>query len=789
MLARLLRDLFGRPVPRTRPSLVPENLPPMRGRVEIVRDCRGLPHVYAGEQRDLHAALGFLQAADRFLLLDVLRHLGAGRLCELVGNLAAPAGQELFTGRRVADLDAFVCPLGFEAASEEGWSQLGERGRSLLDAFAQGVNAALRAMRGVYPAEYLVLGRPRPWRPPDSLLAFRTSAFVVTLINLDNEITFDAVRARVGDELARDLYPDAPWDAAPTSYEVLGTPPPQVPVRLPAGGSNNWAVAAWRSASGAPVLANDPHVPLVPLPSYWYHAHLECPDLRVQGGVFPGCPVFGFGHNGHLAWGCTTGFRDAWDLYRVERLPGDPTRYRTPDGSGEIQRHRVNRRARLGRSVVIEWESCGHGILYPDWRHHDGRELALRHVPADLARGFEGYLSIAEAKTVEAHRRGLELLNQGPFDFNHVYAHKDGHIGWEFFGRLPRRRRDGLFVRDAHDPEAQWQGFVPFEEMPKILNPDSGFVASANSVVDPGDSSAIATLAHFEPRYRQQRIESFLADRGPHSCETFAELQADVGCDYAGPLRDALVGLLAPLESDRSPTGDALRLLVAWKGDFPVDSVGAPLFFFTQQALARRCFKALLGRDVGGRFANGRRALPRLHRLLLDEADPLRRQLEAATARSLSEHACDAFRAAVERVVRICGPSQQGWHWGRIQRARLGNLMAEIPRLGKRFLALDAPFPGDDYTVSPARSLDEGRRLRAFVGASSRFICDLARPDEALFAHSGGPSGEAGSAFYANLSPAWQRFEYFRSALWQPHEVPDPVERIVVDARPGPLSQ
>jgi penicillin amidase len=781
MLARTLRSAFGRATAKTRPALSAANLPHPRGRLEIVRDRRGIPHVYAEVEEDLFSALGWLQAADRFVLLDLVRHLGAGRLCALVGNLAVPRRQELFGGRRVADLDAFVRPLGFEREAARDAARLAAPARAALEAFAEGANAALAATRGVYASEYLLLGRVRPWSVEDCLLVQRASGFVVSVVNLENELCFDAVRAQVGDDVARRLYPDAPWDGVPTTYAAPGTPPPEPAFHLPAAGSNNWAIAGSRSASGAPILANDPHVPLLPLPTYWYHAHLEGPRYRVQGGVFPGCPIFGFGHNGFMAWGCTTGFRDAWDLVRIHRLQDDPSRYHTPDGSASIGRHRETLPARFGRKVELEWESCEHGVVYPGWRHHDGVDLALRLVPADLAAYVEGYLDLPAAETVEAHRDALARMNEGPFDFNHVYAHREGTIAWELFGRLPRRPRDGLFARDAHDPDAQWEGFVPFADMPKRIDPACGFVASANSVVDPEDFERIASLAHFEPRIRQQRIEAFLGASSDHDAESFGALQADTGSDYGAPLRDALLPRLRRFASDPAAIGEAYRLLAAWDGNFPADAGAPALFSLAQKELATRCFEPLLGRATGRRFANGRRGQPRLYRLLLDPADPLREDVERACGRPLDDLACEAFEAAVGRVRCICGDDPASWRWGRIQRARLGTILAEIPGLGGRFLALDAPFPGEEYTVSPSRPLDEGQRLRAFIGASSRFVCDLGSPDEAWFAHTAGPSGDAGSSYYASCSEAWLRFEYFRCALWPASEVPDPAERLVLE--------
>jgi penicillin amidase len=785
MAARLLATVAGRRFAGSRPALTAANLPVPRGRLEIVRDAHGIAHVQAEHEPDLYAALGFLQAADRFLQLDLLRHLGAGRLCEWVGDWRAPArAGELFSGRRVADLDGFVRPLDFEAASHRDLEKMPARARACVEAFAEGVNAGLRATDGLYPAEYLVLGRVRPWHPADCLLAARASGFTVTIINLDNELTFDAVRGHAGDALARRIFPEAPWEHRPRIDRHGEGSLPEPPVHLPSAGSNNWAVSGERTASGAPLVANDPHVPLVPLPTYWYPVHLEGPDYRVQGGCFPGYPAFGFGHNGYLAWGCTTGFRDAWDLVRVHRQPGNRTHYRTPDGTGAIDTHRERRRARFGRHVELAWESCRHGILYPGWTHDDGADLAVRYVTSDAGRYLAGYLDLAAARTVEEHRAALAEIHEGPFDFNHVWGHRDGAFGWQLFGRVPRRPRDGLFVRDAHDPDARWEGFVPFDEMPQCTCPAQGYVATANSYTDATLCERVATRVHFEPRHRQDRISEWIEDTPDHRAADSMALQADVVATYAPPLRDALLALLGDPTLASSREAHARALLAAWGGGFEVDSAAAAIFFFMRRALAERVFGALLGPRVGARVANGRRGLPRLERLLRDPSDPLREDL-AAAGRPLAALAAESLAAALDRVERHCGSDPTAWRWGTIQRARLGTLLAELPLIGPRLLALDVPFPGDDYTVNPARSLDEGVRLRAFVAASSRFVCDLGRPDEAWFAHSSGPCGDPGSLWHANLSGSWARFEHFRSRLGPVARVPDAVEQVVVPGGAG----
>lgn len=173
-----------------------------------------------------------------------------------------------------------------------------------------------------------------------------------------------------------------------------------------------------------------------------------------------------------------------------------------------------------------------------------------------------------------------------------------------------------------------------------------------------------------------------------------------------------------------------------------------------------------------------------MQRALIDENDPLRTALLQA-GRPLPQLVATAFATAVRHLRRIAGRAPERWRWGRIQRIRLGIVLGEIPLIGRGFRALDVPFPGDHYTVSPSIPLPTAtKRLRAFAGATSRFICDLARPEEALFAHSSGPSGDVGSSYFASLSRDWSHFRYFRSALWAPEEVPDVVERLVIEPPP-----
>ena len=467
-LAMLARTLAGMARPAVAAHLSgadAAHLPPMRGRVEVLRDANAVVHIYAEHERDLYAALGYAQGADRFVLLDVIRHFGAGRLCELIGNFTAPKSNEMFPGKSVADIDAFVRPLEFEAQSARDFDRMSRpRAATASKRSPTGVNAALRAMHGTLSRRSICcLGPVRPWRPSDALLAAQTCAFTVALSPLDVELTFDAIRGHLRDDGGEALLPGSAVGGR--ADELCGrgragarAADPSVRRRQQQLGGERGALGIGgadrrqRSARAVPAAADVlvPRPSRVPALSRARRLDARLSDLRLRPQRRP-------------------------RLGRDHRLPRrlGPVSRASPAGRSVALPHRRRQRrdhqasreriaCASGASAPLEWERCEHGIIYPGWKHHDGVDLAVRYVGSDLARYFEGYLALAEATTVDEHQRALALINEGPFDFNHVYGHKDGHIAWEPFGRLPRRRADGLFVRDAHDPAAQWDGFLPF---------------------------------------------------------------------------------------------------------------------------------------------------------------------------------------------------------------------------------------------------------------------------------------------------------------------------------------
>lgn len=653
-LGRWINLMLGGRSGRFRPGFDATRLTHLDGRLEVARDNNGVAHLYANEEADLYIALGYLQATERGFHLDFLRHLARGtlsewRLGDRMMGVHFPEVLGLLPGLSLADIDQFVRPLGFVEEARRDLAKMDARAQGCLAGFAQGVNDAWRA--GDCCPEQLLLAPVAPWLPEDCLLAARAYAFVLALQPLENKLLFASVRAEEGDALTRLLYPDGSWAQAQDIPTVSG--PPFVP--LPMGG-NGWAVEGSHTQSGKPLLAIDPHAPLLPAPTFWHHVHLHCPGYDVQGGMYPGFPVFGFGHSARLAWGITTGFRDAWD-----------------------------------------------GLHYRDCDH---------------AAHFEGHLALMAAQSHADILQALEKINAGPFDFNIVYAHHEGPVS------------------------------------PPI----------------PGGAD-----------YRQRRIEFLLQASNQHTLASMQAIQSDIGSDFANPLREVLCDMLSPYASATPLMRDSLQALRGWAGVFDVNAVGASLFSLLRQSLPAIVFGKLLGEASANRYARSPSAIPRLDQMLLNQTDGLRVLLEEKTGFPLSHWVGVAFERTVQRLTTHYGDSVPRWRWGRVQRLRIATALGDILPGATPFVALDAEFPGETNTIGAAVSIPAGEGgLRVIVGPSSRFICDLANPTEAWFAHSSGPSADPETPYFRTLSEAWSQFGYFKSALWPADAVPNVIERVIV---------
>ena len=771
-------------------------LPGIAAPVEVIRGEHGVPHIVAETEEDALFALGFVHAQDRMWQMEMNRRIGAGRLAEVLGSAAL-------------DTDRLLRVLGLQHRAKASLEYLRPASKRRLDAYVRGVNAWMETRTGPLPPEFLVLGfEPERWTAADSALLPK-----IMSLDLAREWTRDRMRLRLSKFLARDRIIDfyTPYRAdkprgvvperagtssaaAPAGEESdadrlfhtmttgpVGTAPLAVeaadPDRTisrirsaplqPRGhlGSNAWVVDGTRSSSGKPLLANDPHLGLT-APSVWYLAHLSWPGADVVGATLPGMPGVVLGHNGRVAWGFTNTGPDVQDLFVESVDPSDPSRYLAPDGwrTFEVRRERI--RVKDGEDVVLDVRESRHGPVLGDmWRE-----------PGDIDRSDQ-VLSLAwtalrdddltlQAGLGLAHARDWESFVANVRDFhspqqNVSYADVDGNIGFIAPGLIPIRRggpgeRPGTMPRLGWEAAHDWQGFVPFAELPRVYNPPGGTIVTANHKVVSDDYPHHLTF-EWAGGYRAQRIMEGLAERKRHDMASFRALQQDRISLFARALLPRLREIAVP--SGAGETASRARaLLDGWDASMDPGRPEPLVFHAWIWEFARLVSADELGshqRDAWGRKG------PFIQRVL-EERGIWCDDVDTAEIETCDEMLARALLVAMDHVAGDHGDDPDAWRWGDEHLA-----VAEHRPLADTPLAplfnLSGPAPGSMYSVNAFSfsPLEDERRFAATHGPGFRAIYDLADLERSLFVQSTGQSGNILSPWYRSMERGWRDGEYF----------------------------
>ena len=720
--------------------------------VAITLDTRGIPHVTAASEEDAWAALGFLHARDRMFQMDMMRRGARGQSAAVAGAAALR-------------LDRFMRLLRLEERAAADLAALDAETRAILDAYARGVNGWIAA-RGRFAApEFIALGAPAPWQPVDSLLWGKIMGLWLGG-NWRMELERARLAARLSPEQLADLWPEDTTAGRPdeplmqteakasgvlrgavvdgAALSALAQHLPRFPedAPLPEIASNAWVVGAGRSATGAPLLASDPHLSHS-APILWYLARITLPDgRRLMGATAPGVPGIMIGRNENLAWGFTTTHADTQDIF-IEKLTEDG-RYQTPEGPREFTWYEADIAVRGAAPVRFRFRETRHGPvisdLDPSFQGEAGTVLAL--AMASLAAGetsARGLLRLNGARDIKEARAAAEDITS-PVQ-NLMLADRAGGIAMFIVGRVPQRRGgDGALPRAGWDGAAGWDGFLPFDAKPHVENPTSGVIVNANNRVAPLDHPVFLSRDWFGD-WRFRRIGAGLAAQPKHAAADFAALQLDRTSLFAA---EALAAFrtLPPMEG---AAGAALGLLQAWDGEMAADRPEPLIFHATMRGFGR----ALLARAAmpPDSFAPS----PEFLRPLLQGSDTVVRWCGA--------DGCAPMLAAAltEAVVALSaehGAEPRQWRWGAAHIARFDHaILRFIPYL-RDWLGLAAAPGGDGETV--ARAAFRGAGFAAVHGAGFRGVMDLAAPDGAYAVIATGQSGHPFSRHWGDMLPLWR---------------------------------
>ena len=678
----------------------------LEGPVEVLRDRFGVPQVFAESERDLFFAQGYVHAQDRFFQMELGRRAGQGRLSELIGGSAL-------------EFDRLSRTIGFgriAAASEKNGPP---ETLEILRSYSAGVNACLSTEPLPPELRLLRLLEPEPWRPSDTaawsmIIAWSLSA------SWELKLLREAAEG-IGD-----------WNYLRGHLD-------------PEKGSNAWAVSPARSASGSALLAGDPHL-VLGIPCLWYEVGLYGGPYRVVGASLPGTPGVVIGHNEEIAWSVTAALTDVQDLY-VERFKeGGSSLYEHAGGWREagIRIEEIPVRGRR-EPVIQRVRTTVHGPVITDVLGDVEGELALRWATPNPLGLVGAGLAVNRAGNKEEFLDALQswtVPNQ-----NFVYADRTGVTGKALAGPVPiRNNHRGDRPVPGWDGEHEWEGFLPFEKLPKSFDDAEGYVASANEAPE-GDTIPGAYL----PGYRKDRIEELLQATDEHTLETFREIQGDLYCAPAHTLARRLAKLNSPPEKAYR----LLRELAEWDGNLTAESRPGAVARVALEVILRRATGAPA--PTGSTLPTGVESHPtRLVPKLLNEPDGLPEEVLR-----------EAFEEAVEILGESCGSDPRGWSWGALH---VVDLRHPLGRAGALRGALNrGPYPagGDANTIRLAafgsgRSDTSGRPFFGPVttGPNYRFVVDTGDWEKAWSLVSPGQSGHPASPNYDDQIGLWRNVRY-----------------------------
>ncbi len=728
--------------------------------VRVIRDAQGVPHITAANRRDLLFAQGYVTAQDRLWQMDALRRFAAGNLAEIFGPtfLAHDIGQRYL----------LLGPTASRAAAA-----LPANDRADLEAYAAGVNAYIDSHRNNLPIEFRLLRySPALWKPADSLLlGLHMSALLTNF--WPYELQQERVTAKLGPELAADLYPTTSWRDHPPGSESTEPDPPADPddpdsddgmqrteyrssrimprrqavpsvaqlaaeieswsPQLTLPGSNNWVVSGAHTVTGKPLLSNDMHLP-VQMPNLWYEAHLKSGDLNVVGFTLPGTPYVIVGHNQRIAWGFTNLGANVQDLF-IETF-NDKREYKTPEGWRKPATILEVVKVRGGKEVRLAIHVTRHGPIVSDLVPGEKRKLALGWTIYGVQGVPISFGALNAAQNWEQFREALSHF-PGPGQ-NVVYADVDGHIGYQATGFIPLRRSgDGSLPVPGDTDEHEWTGYIPFDEMPRAFDPPAGIIATANGRTAPnGYPHVIST--HWMSPHRTERIYKVLQSGKKFGAADMLGLQMDIYSDFDRYVADKLV--YAVDHAKASPRARAaVDILRSWDGRVTADSAAPTI----ETAARIQTFRLLLQPKLGPQFREYDSWMASV---------ALENILDRQPARWLPKPYAnynELLVAALEAALTTGNVPRklEDWTWGKEQ-----VLTVEHPILGRMRIVRrwagpgKVPISGDGFTV---------KQMTPGLAPSERMSVDLSDLDRSTMNLVTGQSGQIFSPHYEDQWKAW----------------------------------
>lgn len=686
-------------------------LPILEKEVTVITDDHGVPHIKAETDQDLYAAQGYVQAQSRLFQMELSRRQASGTLSEVVGESSI-------------ETDKYFRTLGLRRAAEKSLALYSDEDKQVLEWFSEGVNAYIQEAKDTnsLPIEFTLLGsEPDEWTPLDSLTIGKYMAYDLGGHWESQAFNYYALN-QFEEEKAYELFPQYPEDKpmiidedevdVATSFEHAMIPEPF-------NGSNNWVVSGDKSASGQPLLADDPHLGLA-TPSVWYQMHLETDDLNVSGVIFAGVPGIILGHNEDIAWGVTNTGPDVQQLYLEKRNPDNPEEFMF---EGEWETAEVIDEPIKVKDEVIDYQvvETRHGPVISEFAEDSGEDnvLSLRWTALEPTTELKAIIEINHATNWDEFETGLEKFLAPAQNF--VFASKDGTIAYKANGNIPiyENSEEALLPLPGWEKEYEWDGYIPFDELPTVINPDKGYIATANNKVV-GDDYPYHISHMWAQPYRYERIAEVLEAKDDLTVEDMKDLQMDKMNLRAREFVPLLVEQLSEADLDDEES-KALELLTEWDFNDGV-SDPQPLIFdhwFTE-------IESLLYTEIPDNmldlFGGKAQTTDQLLRTSLGQDEESIWFTDQGGLNTVLE---ESLRSTVNQLEEDYGTDQPAWEWGDYHKVQFEHPLSSIHPVLAYFFNREEPIPVGGSRVTPMAAGYDQETGDVNHGASWRFVIDV----------------------------------------------------------------
>ncbi|MGB6865098.1 MAG: penicillin acylase family protein [Candidatus Aminicenantaceae bacterium] len=734
----------------------------MLGQVTVYRDAYAVPHIYADNEKDIYRATGYVMAQDRLWQMDLFRRATTGRLSEIFGP-------------DLVEADLLMRALRIPEKSQMVLSHQNQDILGILKAFADGVNQFIKIHQDNLPLEFSLLGyKPEDWAPEHTINLIGYMAWDLTF-PWRSEILLFKIAQKIGSDNPKliELVPDLSLqttlgypkfrlekDKLELSSNLLESSRKLEQLGLVVfSGSNNWAVSGKKSITGKPLFANDMHLGLF-IPGIWYQMHQIIEGkLNVTGVCLAGAPSVVAGHNQRIAWGMTNAMVDDMDFYLETIHPENPNMYMF---NGEWRKMEVRTEKILikGGDIAEKTLRFTHrGPIISGFKGISDHALSMRWIGNEFSDEVYSVYWLNRAGNWEEFKQAAKYFFSVSQNIN--YADVDGNIGLYYCAGVPIRKGKSFFVFPGETDEYDWTGFIPFEELPHVYNPESGYVSSANNRAT-DETYPYYISQWFLPPHRIERIHEMLEAKEKLSIDDFKSMHSDLHSTLVDDILGDIVGELKDMEDLSTPEKEALGLLMSWQGELTEASSATSIFEKMQYHLIKNLIQDELGDELLGEILGNRT----LYLNLLVKIFRTKESLwcddvsRADSEEDFSQVVQKSFRDTVQDLVTNRGEDPEDWEWGKIHKLHLDHPIGSVKILDRVFRLNRGPFPvgGSNHTVCPF-----SYSFKTFIsksGASHRHIYSLANWDESWTVIPTGVSGVPASPHYCDQTSLYLKNQY-----------------------------